>query len=433
MGAVNYMSLMDIDGGMFPDNFAELPENHSPRGRSIVCTPPRIDEGRFYYPGGGGLGIDLIALLRQATNQKRIPIKTRHEVIEVITNSDGAITGVLVATRQRERRIRARRGVVFASGGYLHNPQLRRTYLRGPVFGGCGIPTNQGTFLKLAGSLGASMGNLNNAWWKEVLLEEAVVNSDTPTGIWVIPGDSTLMVDRYGNRFCNEKNQPGGRPQHHFEWDPVRIEYPRLVTMMIWDKRAVDLFAGTYGIQSAEGALPGHVIAADSLDALADAIADRLEQFAEHTGGFELDAGFKQQLPATVKRYNQQARDGKDDDFHRGEALADRTWHFYGGVPRVDNPYPNELMHPLSETGPYYAALVVAGAIDSKGGPRIDSDARVLRSDGSAIPGLYGAGNCVSHISAGAYWGGGGTIGPAIVFGAQAGSHAAKSAVNADG
>jgi len=432
MGVVKYMPLLESDGQLFPDNFAELAENHCPRGRAIVCIPAEQAPGRYYYPGGGGLGVDLIALLRQATNKLRIPINTRHEVTQLVVNPAGTVTGVVVSTGKGERRIRARRGVIFASGGYLHNPELRRRYLRGPVFGGCGIPTNQGTFLKLAGGVDASMGNLNNGWWKQVLLEEAVANSDTPTGIWVVPGDSSLLVDRYGKRFCNEKNQPGGRPQHHFEWDPVRVEYPRLVTMMIWDQRAVALFGGTYGIQPASGKLPGHVIASDSLDGLARGIAERLQKFSKHTGSFALDSDFKNQLPNTISRYNELARSGQDRDFHRGEAAADRGWHFYGGVPRVDNPYPNPLMHPLTEAGPYYAALVVAGAIDSKGGPRTNTNAQVLSHDGSVIQGLYGAGNCVAHLSAGAYWGGGGTIGPALVFGALAGTHAAKSEIIVD-
>ena len=430
MGVARYMPLFEHDGQMFPDNFAELSENHRPRGRSIVCIPEDKQAGRYYYPQGGGLGVDLIALMKKATNKRRIPVLTRHDVSQIVVNNNGDVIGVVAKTKKGERWIRARRGVVFGSGGYLHNPELRRTHLRGPVFGGCGIPTNQGAFLGLASGLGAASANLNNGWWKEVLLEEAINSSDTPTGVWVIPGDSTLMVDRYGRRYCNEKNQPGGRPQHHFEWDPVAAEYPKLVTMMIWDQRAVEQYGGIYGIQTGNGDLPGHVIVGENFQQLTTAINQRLAGLEQHTGSFSLDAGFADQLSQSVLRYNQFAVNGNDSDFHRGDAPSDRGWHFYGGVPVVDNPYPNPLMHPIDDSGPYYAALIVAGAIDSKGGPRTDSTGQVLRHDGSKINGLYGAGNCVSHLSGGTYWGAGGTIGPAVVFGALAGSHAAKATVN---
>ena len=53
----------------------------------------------------------------------------------------------------------------------------------------------------------------------------------------------------------------------------------------------------------------------------------------------------------------------------------------------------------------------------------------MVRPDGSAIDGLYGAGNCVASPAGQAYWGGGSTLGLAVTFGWLAGEHAAARAL----
>jgi 3-oxosteroid 1-dehydrogenase len=50
----------------------------------------------------------------------------------------------------------------------------------------------------------------------------------------------------------------------------------------------------------------------------------------------------------------------------------------------------------------------------------------VLRVDGTAVPRLYGAGNCIASPTADAYWSGGATLGTAITFGYIAGENAAR-------
>ena len=427
MGALTFIALKDHEGKPFIDNFPEIPENTCSRGRSICCLPEVIQEGRYYYPDNGGFGIDLINELQNATNKRRIPLLTRHAVKNLVINDDGEVVGVVADTRKGEKKIGGRRGVIFGSGGYIHNKELRDDHMRGRVYGGCATPNNQGDFLKMSGAVDAAVGNLDSGWWMECLLEEAVVNSDVATKIWVVPSDSAIMVNRYGKRFCNEKNQPIGRGQTHLEWDPVAVEYPNLVSVMIWDQRAVDLYAGIYGIQAKTGGLPPHIIQGKNVAELQENIAARLAQYTEHTGNASLCSAFDSNLKETIERYNQFAKDGIDQDFHRGTSKGDSAFHFYGGTPRVENPYPNELMHPIEAEGPYFATLVVAGAIDTKGGPQTNASAQIISYNGDPVPGLYGAGNCIASLTEDSYWGAGGTIGPAMVFGKIAGQHAAKS------
>ena len=73
-------------------------------------------------------------------------------------------------------------------------------------------------------------------------------------------------------------------------------------------------------------------------------------------------------------------------------------------------------MYPISTSGPYYAALLSGGTLDTKGGPKTTPGGQVLDDSDRPIPGLYGVGNCVASASARAYWAGGATLGPILAF-----------------
>ena len=114
-------------------------------------------------------------------------------------------------------------------------------------------------------------------------------------------------------------------------------------------------------------------------------------------------------LRETVSRFNGFAETGVDADFHRGDSAYDR----YYGDPR-NRPNPN--LAPLTKA-PFYAIKVVPGDLGTKGGMKTDARARVLRADGSVIPGLYAAGNASAAVMGRSYAGAGSTIGPAMTFG----------------
>jgi predicted oxidoreductase len=86
-------------------------------------------------------------------------------------------------------------------------------------------------------------------------------------------------------------------------------------------------------------------------------------------------------------------------------------------------------MFPISDQGPYYAALLTGGNLDTKGGPKTNVCGQVVDDQDRAIPGLYGVGNCVASASARAYWAGGATIGPILAFSYLAATAADKERI----
>lgn len=403
-------------GTQMPDYFAHLPENKVPSGRALVPITP---------DGLVGNGAELIRQFRAALDAAGIPIRTGLRAQRLIMDA-GRVAGLAVTDGDgKTLNIRAERGVIFASGGFTHNPQMRRDFLKGPVFGGCAQPSCEGDFVTIAGEVGARLGNMSNAWWCQIPLDQALDNPSVPTGIWCTPGDSMLQVNRFGRRFLNEKFVYNERTQVHFQWDPVHAEYPNLLSLMIYDARSAREFAG-YAPIPPLGPTPPHVHSADTLDALALKLADHLKKIAKRTGGALLADDFLPQLKATVARFNDFARSGKDADFQRGQTPIEPFFHQFGPQPVLNNPHPNPTLHPLADSGPYHAVLLVAGTLDTKGGPCIDGNGQVLDVRNQPIGGLYGAGNCVASPTGPAYWAGGATLGPAITFGALAAEHAVR-------
>jgi succinate dehydrogenase/fumarate reductase flavoprotein subunit len=415
-GVLEYEFWPGADGRPFPDYHAELPENRSPRGRSIVTRNP---DG---YPGTGNA---LIGAFEKAAERLGIDIHLRSAATRLVVNDADEVVGLELATREGSRRVRARRGVVFASGGFPHNKVLVDGFLRGPAYGACEVATNEGDFIAIAQSVGARLNNMKSAAWKQVVLDQVLAFGSIPNGVAAIPGDSSLMVNRYGKRVGNEKLNYNQRAQVHFDWDARENQYGNQLLFMIYDARTAELFAGVEPIPLA-GAEHPEVLTAPSLAALGRAIDARLESFDEVVLRFRLDSGFAESLAATVERFNGFARSGKDLDFARGETEHEAAFH---GPRREGNALPNALLHPLSETGPYHALILAAGTFGTRGGPEIDPRSRVLHAEGHAIAGLYGAGNCIASPAAGGYWGGGAQIGPGIVFGGIAGLEAAAEPV----
>ena len=409
--------VFEIESVPYPSYYAHLPEETTPYGRTIQPVLPD-DHVPGRDPSGGQTMVDALMSHAESFGAELL---VDHQAVHLIRNDRDQVIGLEARAGMRTTLIGATKGVIFTSGGFLHDERLALDHLRGPVLGGAASPFATGDFVRIGTEVGARLGNMAHAWWDQVVVEMAVINRSTRGDVYAPFGDSMIMVNKYGRRGLNEKAPYNERGQGHFAWDAYRGEYPNLLMFMIFDDEVVksrDETMFRWPVPS-DRRERHYVITVDTLEELTAELERRLERLSHFTGGVRLDADFLANLRETIARFNRFAAEGKDPDFHRGETPIEDAW---SGTPRPGAA--NGITFPLAAEGPYHCVILGPGALDTKGGPVTDEHARVLDLDGKPIPGLYGAGNCVASPAGQAYWGPGGTIGPAVTFGHLAAKHA---------
>lgn len=424
IGALKSIQEINWTGKPQVDYMDHLPENKGIRGRVLYSEGP---DGKKAY------GSELVRQLKAWADNKNIKLILNHQVSKIILNENKEVIGVeAIDDANRKVTFRAKKAVIFGSGGFTHNPELMLHFQRGPHFGGCSVPTNTGDFVLMASAIGAKLGNMAGAFRAEIVLEQALSDPGGVHNVFYILGDSILEVNRFGLRIMDEKRNYNDRSMMHFVWDPQRAEWKNMLVFLIYDQRTATLWQGFHPLP-VQGVEASYVISGSDFDELSNNIDSRLNQLSKNTGGFGLDSSFSKNIKKTVTHFNDFAIRGIDGDFHRGDYNYDREWTtFPPTIPGSQWPpedSKNYTMYPLSSKGPYYAIILGAGTLDTNGGPVINEKAQVLNIENKPIPGLYGAGNCIASPTANAYWGGGSTIGPALTFGYIAGINANKEPI----
>ena len=362
------------------------------RGRSVEPITER--EGLF--------GPELIEGLRQGFEQAGGEIWLETPARRLLTERDASgrttVVGVEVVRDGAPFRIRARRGVHLAAGGFEWDIELKRHYLRGPTPYTLGASGNEGDGLRLALSVGADLRNMNEVWGISVYRGEAEPLAEHRMGASLNAeiekrAAGSIVVNARGERFQNEAADYDTTWRSYHTWENWgELGYRNLPAFLLFDAAARERTT-IAGLPAGE-ALPDWVVEAPSLEELADRLGiDR--------------AG----LIRTVARFNAFARDLRDPDFHRGESSYDR----YG------QPDKAITLAPL-DTPPFYGAEISPADLGTCGGARVNGFAQVLDPFGEPIAGLYASGNNAGVGSPGtSYGGGGGTIGPAMAFAYLAG------------
>jgi 3-oxosteroid 1-dehydrogenase len=373
----------------------------------------RMVKARAFNERMAAIGQSLAARLRLAMRESGIPLWLEAPMTELLTDADGSVTGAVLERDGATQRIGARRGVILASGGFDHDLAWRKEQL--PVLSqdwSFGNPAAMGDGIRAGEKVGAATDLLDEAWWFPAIQwpdgrMQFMLNERMMPAQFVVNGE--------GKRFINE-----AAPYMDFGHamiDGQKSGVTHIPCWLITDHRSWNRYVvgGHLPIPKIPGApVPtGRKVPSAWLESGVVKAATSWDEMATKIG---VPAA---ELRATAARFNELARKGHDDDFDRGDSVYD---NYYG-----DPTLPNPNLYPLGDP-PYYAFRIVLGDLGTSGGLLTDEYARVLRPDGSLVPGLYAVGNTSAPVMGRSYAGAGATIGPAMTFGFVAAKHLASQA-----
>ncbi|WP_093313188.1 FAD-dependent oxidoreductase [Sphingomonas jatrophae] len=362
---------------------------------SDVRQRVRSPRSRFLTSGNA-----LIGRLWLALEARGVPLELNTALKDLIVEN-GRVVGAEVVSGGKAGIIRAARGVILAAGGYERNGRLRGEHLTASPDAGWsgGQPYNEGDALVAATRIGAATERMDAAWWAPSV---SVPGEDRARPLFFergLPG--AIIVNQAGERYTNE-----AASYHIVGSQMIACDRPGAGTAPSWV-----LFDQVFRARYPMGPvmpLPDAFLSKEVRSILhkADSIDDLAQQIGVPPA----------RLIATVERFNRFARNGKDEDFGRGDNPYDR----YYGDPKAGL---NPNLAPLAKP-PFYALRVDPGDIGTSGGLVTDVNGAVLDTSGRPLPGLYAIGNTSSSVMGRAYPGAGATIAPAMTFGMLAAEHA---------
>jgi 3-oxo-5alpha-steroid 4-dehydrogenase len=281
----------------------------------------------------------LMQKLVQAVEASPARVRSNHRCTALVQESDGRVAGVVAEVFGEPRTLRARRGVVLTTGGFIHNEAMLEAHA--PKARACsvrvGAEGDDGSGIRLGQAVGADVQHM-----------DAVSISLPATQPWGLKRG--ILVNAQGQRFINEDSYYGRLG----EW-----------ALFHRDGRAW-LIVGDEVFE--QPTYPRELVAVG-------------ETPSELEGELGLPPG---SLEATLAVYNRHAEKGEDPVFHK---LSESV------QPLVKPPFG---AFDCTTEGSIYAAFTL-------GGLRSDADGRILDPVGDPIPGLYGAGRTTSGLSVGSY------------------------------
>tara|TARA_B100001123_G_scaffold422508_1_gene531486 strand:- start:1531 stop:3213 length:1683 start_codon:yes stop_codon:yes gene_type:complete len=408
------------NGVQFQDHLTGPTGASTVRRQQRTVQWPVASERVTDYPTRVGSG--LVRALETSARAKGVDIRLRHKMTSIVREGphSGRVLGVTALHEGRTVNIRARKGVLIATGGSSSNVTLRRTFdprlteeyqVAGEPWSrqsgdgelaaldiGAGLwaTANQtaesGIAISKTRHIGCRYGYNSLIWGEEYLsgsaLGRRVFESARASGLTVTNWQEVILVNQVGRRFWNELdarydffaaamayNGNSARPNGG---GPIWAIFDSdAVTREEWDPRPPNIDPD------------GYFFTADTIAELAGRITNPYQ--AKPMSGAVLQE--------TVSRYNSFVDQGEDPDFQK--------------------PNPRYKI----QTPPFFAAWSTPILHDSLTGLRTNTRAQVIDTRGQVIPGLYCAGESQGGFAQHG-------LGRCLVFGRIAGRDAAVNGGN---
>ncbi len=355
------------------------------------------EDWRGFGPGMMGY------FVKAALIDRKIPAHLETSVRELILDG-GAVVGVRAERGGKDFLVRAKKGVVLATGGYDWHPTLPKYYEQLPEWNSMCQPSIEGDSVIMGGELGVAIAavpanNLGLFFGYQVPGEE---HDGKPLwrGSWDGGSPHAIWVNAAGKRFADESFYKDYLPKVR-AWDGVHQTQNNFPPYLIFDSNYREKYPlGTF--------LPPQELPT-ALVARANTLRELAAQLGIDGDGLE----------ATVARFNRFAEQGVDEDFGRGTY----PWAamMTGDRNKPGNPNLGALDKP-----PYYGLkLRVVSAGINAAGLRVNAQAQALHVRGRPIPGLYAVGNAAAPLDIGAGYQSGLSNLRGLVGGYVAGRHAA--------
>ncbi|MCP9350247.1 FAD-binding protein [Lentilactobacillus hilgardii] len=295
------------------------------------------------------------------------------------------ILGVQIEREHVVMNIRALNGVVLTVGGFENNKRAIQDYLGIPHLAPLGTLFNKGDGIRMALEVGADLWHMTSYESLGILSGMALAVPEGQRARLVISWPklaqgSIMTVADDGSRFFKE-DEPN-RHGHLYDHGTWRVPRTNTHPHIVFDQTQYNEFKKLKKLPFAN--FLEKAIKADSIVNLA-----------------KLIQGNPDILTHTLTDFNMFAKTGHDYAYHREP----------------------ESMRPFDD-GPYYAVTLTNDILNTQGGPRRNSRAEVIDTNGQPIPHLYSAGE-LGGICANQYQGGG-NLAECLIFGKIAGQNAAR-------